>query len=565
MPRVPTYAPQVDPSSLSRSYFDAPKAHNVAADTASGNAQAMLRATALAEQLEDQLADAEAKKFDNLLAADILSILHDKDAGYLAQRGENAVKGYGGTLKSLEASRKKYEDGIENPLARTLFAQVADRRLLMARQQVDVHAAKQSAVYADDSGRARIETSANDMVANGATWNQAKSPFAVAKATLLSEVNQLADRAGLSIDARRVAVLGATTAAHANVLNQMLSLGQTQAARDYLGANVKEISADKIDDLNKRLAQSGIKDDSFKLAAELSGKGLSSAIRELDRRTLDGTVSVEVRDATVARLEHDDTRRRAAYREYKGNLVDSALGWLEENPDKSAEDMPVDMQTRLKDANLFHKLRKAGRQESDFDALSEVEAMATTRMEDFVDADLSPYVGKLSKKDFSYFKKLQQELRVGNPQTVSGQKQIARMMSVFEDTLTTAGIDTKAKQGKAGWEQLSQFRTAYYKELSDAIKEKQEKKERLSEKEGVEIGLGLLSEGRRKGSGVFRDDVIRRYQDVNKFYVPFSQIPIDARAEMIKDYVSKFGHEPTEEEIEVNYPRYMTNKSLFKD
>jgi hypothetical protein len=562
MPRVPTYDPQVDPSSLShKSYFDAPKTHNFAADTASENAQAMLRATSFAEQLEDQLADAEAKKYDNLLASDYMKILHDKDAGYLNQRGENAVKGYGGTMKSLEDARKKLEDGIENPLARTLFAQVADRRALMAKQQIEVHAAKQSAVYAQDSAKARIETSANDMIANWTSWNQPKSPFSTAKATMLGEVNELANAAGLSTDARRVAILGATTAAHENVLNQMLSLGQTQAAREYLSANVKEISADKIDNLNKLLAQSGVKDDSFRLSVELAGKGLSAAVKELDRRALDGKISTEVRDAAVARLEHNDQQRKAAWREYRGNLVDSAMDWLEENPSKSAEDMPVALQTQLKNANLFHKLRKAGRFESDREARSEIEAMATTKMEDFVDADLSVYAGKLTKKDMNEFRNLQEELRVGNPETWRGQKQIARMMSVFDDTLTTAGIDTKAKKGKPEWKRLSEFRTAYYGELQKAIREKSEKKEYLSEKEGVAIGVRLLDEGARRKSGIMSDDSIRRYQDTNRFYVPLRKIPIAARIEIIEAAIAKEGREPTEEEIEDNYQRLLKEQS----
>ena len=366
----------------------------------------------VADQLNYDIADAAAKGFDNQLSEQFRTIINDPEKGYLAQNGKMAVDGREGTIKSLNDTRQKIEDEITDPLQLQMFRAVANKRMQIALGQVDSHALQQAKIYDIGEGKARVNNAIDDAAANYSTWNmkdpdgKATGPFNLFKTTAVQEMNLLADKMGLSKDSaqRKEMVQTGLTKLHTDVISNFIAKDNTPAAAAYLKANKGEIAQDKLDELTKLVDTSNQRDQSLRLSMNLPGT-LSEQRAALDKMFLDGKITAEVRDATMTRVEHNWSQKQSQQAVWERGLIGQAQQWLDANKGKTAEDLPAQMITNLRNTGHWATIKsyaRSGRYETDPKAWGEVLGMSSASLAEMTqDQFFNKYRSKLDDQDMN--------------------------------------------------------------------------------------------------------------------------------------------------------------------
>lgn len=564
MPQVPVYdTPQVQATAQPVTRFDAPDLPDVASKQMQQQGTAMLQAGSVAMRIADKIQadrdEAVTKEMDNALADRFRVALYDKDVGYLAKVGKDAVNGKADAIKGLQDVTREVESGLENDMQRQMFKQVAARRMREAFSTVDVHAIKHQAVWNEGETVARIKSSAADAVANSSGWNQPGSLYAVSKATALAEVDSLAKLRGY--DTAQTEQLRAETLAglHTNVLTNMVSLGQTKAAREYLDTAAPELmkgAPDKIDNLRSLVKQAGIKDESITLSMGLKG-GLNDQLDSLKTMFEKGEINGEVYDATRTRVEHNWQLRKAQQAEGEKALLGNSYDWVLKNPGKDIMDMPPAMYNALKNtghlAPLVSFARTAGKPVTDDEVYYGLRQMAGEDPAKFVDIDLLKSRSKLSPNDWQELVKLQTAISKGDGKAMQMEKVAGMAVKSIKADIQAAGIDLSPKEGTPQAKETAKFMASLYSSLDEA---QQKKGSALTMQEARSIGMGMLREGWLQGSGIFFDTKIRRYQMTSEqqakpfVSVRYADIPPAVRSQILADVPNA-----NKEEVERIYQR----------
>lgn len=334
MPRVPTYDEfQATPQVLGPTRVDAPMSPAMAAmpgqqqqqygqaTIQSGNVQAQI-----ALDIQKDVNEAATKEADNTAAQVLNTLLHDPKSGYLNTQGKEALDRREDAQKYAQDSIERAGEGLTNDMQRRMFTDVARRRMLMAQEQINVHAAAQTKVYNETETTKRMDNSRKDAVANWALWNTGKvledgtkepNAFSTAKATMLAEVNQLAAMKGFAPDSETAKALRLTqtTLLHGDIINTMLSADRVKDAKEYYAKNSTEIDPEKRDEFNKVLNTAGTAEESIKLARAMSimsdGRSLVQQREELDQMLEKGDITPAVHKETMQQLVQLHTINKA--------------------------------------------------------------------------------------------------------------------------------------------------------------------------------------------------------------------------------------------------------------
>lgn len=372
MPRVPTYDEfQSSAQVTGPTRYDAPMSTEMASMPGRQQAQmgeAMMRAgnavSQIALDIQKDVNEAATKQADNVVADQLRTTLYDPDNGYLSMAGEKAITMRQFMREQVEESIKKAGDGLTNDVQRRMFQDVAQRRMQMALQQIDGHAAQQTKVFNETETAKRADNARKDAVANYATWNMGAvgedgkrqpTPFTVARDTMIAEANKLAQLKGFGPDSDVAKSLrdAELTKLHQQVITTMLAGDKTKDARAYYEANSEQIDPEARDDLKKMLNQAGAKQESLDLFRSLKG-GFSEQRKEVDRLYGAGKISPEVYDMTMQRVEHQYSIVKAQQAEGEKSLIGGSMDWFIKNPGRSI----LDFQTANPQA--YNQLVKTG-------------------------------------------------------------------------------------------------------------------------------------------------------------------------------------------------------------
>ena len=386
MPTVPRYDGfQVQPNSLPSVRFDAPVATNTSGEQAQQLGKGLMQASQGLGVFAAEMAAATAKEYDNKLADALRLQLHDPNNGYLNTVGKDAVYSRDAAIQAAQDSVKTIGKNLGSTLEQEMFGQVAQRRLQSALQQIDMHAARQIKVYDIGQTTARMQGSLADAVANWTAWKAPESAFSSAKATMLQEYDQLATLNGLGDDQRKQGRVAVLTGLHDSVINNMVSLGQNRQAQEYLASNVKEISPDKLDNLQKLVKIAGVKDDALTLSMALKG-GLQDQLNQLKTLYTNGKIGVEVYDDAKSRVEHNWATRKAQEAEGDKNAMGAFQDWILKNPGKTVLDAPPQLYQWAKGRGQLSQLdafaQREGRPSDRIDELRVRGGMLQTAMQD---------------------------------------------------------------------------------------------------------------------------------------------------------------------------------------
>lgn len=334
MPRVPTYDEfQAQPQVLGPTRVDAPMSPAMAAIPGqqqqqygqavmqSGNAQAQI-----ALDIQKDVNEAATKEADNAAAEALNTLLHDPKSGYLNTQGKNTLASTEETLKSAQDVIDKAGEGLTNDMQRRMFTDVARRRMLMAREQISVHAAAQTKVYNETETTKRMGNSRKDAAANWTLWNTGKvledgtkepNAYSTAKATMIAEANHLAEMKGFGPDSETAKSLRLeqTTLLHGDIISTMLAADKIKDAKEYYEKNSEEIDPEKRDEFKKALNTAGVAEESIKLARAMSimndGRSLVQQREDLDQMLEKGDITAATHSATMQQLVQLHTIKKA--------------------------------------------------------------------------------------------------------------------------------------------------------------------------------------------------------------------------------------------------------------
>lgn len=350
MPTVPLYdIPQVNLSPNPSVQFDAPAMPDIAGrqmqEAGKANMVAGTTAMKIADRIQDLRDDAATTAADNAFQESINKILHDPQKGYLRTSMKDAEAIRPDMDKALQEARAQASGMLQNELQREMFAKTSTKRLQMATSTMDVHQLKQLKLWDQNEAKQSVDSAQQNAVNTYGSWAQPNSQFAINKADMLAKVDRLAEKLGIPLDSEMAKDmrLDASTKLHGTVIDQMLSMpGQGKNARTYFENFVDEVSPDQRGSIQDKLKNASVKDESLTLSMEMKGS-LTEQIKSLDKMFTKGEISAEVRDATVARVEHNWQMRKSQEAEGNKFAMGAAQDWILKNPGKSIMDMPQNL------------------------------------------------------------------------------------------------------------------------------------------------------------------------------------------------------------------------------
>lgn len=118
-----------------------------------------------AVEIDDNFNEAEARDLDAQLAGQLRKRLRDPEAGYLNQRGRNAVDGRAAVETDIDTMLGETAARASNPRAEAMFRSAAARRRESALGQVADWSSQQTNAYQDQVAEARIQEFIDDAVA----------------------------------------------------------------------------------------------------------------------------------------------------------------------------------------------------------------------------------------------------------------------------------------------------------------------------------------------------------------------------------------------------------------
>ena len=187
------------------------------------------------DQLQDDLAETEAKEADTALAGVIGDAIDNPETGLRAQQGKNAIDSMDPTLARLRQERTKIGMGL-NPRARKLFDQAADVRLNSARSTAFQHVGSEKRTWMDkadtDSAAVALSDAAN------AFDNPAKAEGFIKTAML--RVDAMAARGGWSDEQILAHKLDLTSGARKDIANRL----PADLAENYLKVFKDQLTSD---------------------------------------------------------------------------------------------------------------------------------------------------------------------------------------------------------------------------------------------------------------------------------------------------------------------------------
>lgn len=198
--------------------------------------------------IQDQMDVNEAitKDADNVAAQNVSKIMNNPEGGFLTLKGRAAVEGRDATRAAVQDALSEAGEGLQNDMQRRMYREVAQRRLQMALQQIDVHASEQTRVWNETETTARIGNAADGAVGNWYAWNQPagpNNPFTTNRDTMVAETKALVKLKGFGEDSEvsKAAVTAALTKMHQNVIASMVSAEKVTEANEYFKRNYNEI------------------------------------------------------------------------------------------------------------------------------------------------------------------------------------------------------------------------------------------------------------------------------------------------------------------------------------
>ncbi len=455
MPKVPTYDNfQATTTASPDVQVRAPLLPDTAGKVAQQLGQGLQSVgSTLAKEAADMQAtinEAQVSTMDARYADAIRAGLYDPEKGFLAAKGADAISRRDAAVSGVQDIQKAIEKDAQNDAQRELWSKVSATRRQAALNKIDEHTGAQVVAFRETASLARASSLAQDMVVNAAGASITGSQFGVAHATFLHELQQQAQLKGLGgaeTDSSKQYVLTGTTAAHANVISDLLSRNNPEGAAAYFTAHIKEIDPTKQDALRKAVQESSLDTRAFDLVnTALAGANgdYGAAMKTI----------LAVKDGKLARGAEEELHRRQTYdrlanaeRDEKlyGSgrlLVEQGKAWKTVGASEQYRGLSDGKKAELKNYYDTHQrelraIAGAGTSKTNPEVYQDLYNKYSDDPKAFAEMDLAPYFAKLDQADRETFIKLRGDLRSGKKKSAEAANE-SQQISSYSKTIKGA-------------------------------------------------------------------------------------------------------------------------------
>lgn len=514
----------------------------------------------IAERIQDEKDDANTKKFDNLTA----EFFRKKQTDYLMTQGQNAINGYAAVDEELSRYVKDQMDSLDNDMQRKMYGQVAEKRLLAARSNMNAHQLKELQQWNLTESKDRVKNLMMDAIDNAPSYKVRGSIYEERKLAMEVEVGNIAKLQGIvdregNVDTNsqqyKSLMREANTALHTKVLNSAIDNDQLDFARDYLKKFRPEISPDALNQIDKSLNVGTFEAKTQGFAEKFwkeSNGNLEGALT-MARQTLSG----KEEDAAVQRIKMFAQEQEAIKNLQKAKIGNEAWGFV-----LKGQRIPTTLQTQLLETNpeelrqindWIDTKRRQAKTEAEqggkygLDQYYSLRRMAMDDPAAFTSLDLRKFAPYMSKSQMEGLIDIQGGINKNDVKAMESQRVIKNAIGLIKSDVAAAGIDLTPKEGTPQAKQTQQFMGALTQALDQATKEKGRA---LTDDEAKRIGMSMLREGIEQGSGFFgffankkRGFEIATDPNIkpgaNFVVKQYSDIPVDVRRELVRSYVDR--------------------------
>lgn len=299
-----------------------------------------------------------------LLADGYRGVLQDPEkGGYLNQRGYNAVNGRTGALQSMSSLRKSLEATLETTRQRDAFAQVANAATSQAESHINQHYNREALVFNLSRTSSLATARQNDWVSTGSEES---------KGAMVGQITEASRMLGDPDSTRAEKILDALSKGHAARIMAALTTDSIGAAKMFNAAReAKELDPNTEQQLQQRISIKDTADfsqrlanalttpekveltnlssfsDNFHLQDKLQLEADEKASVEVERRfnlpdNDPARINLEVRDATLKRIEAGAQRRLEEHQKQATAALNEGNRWLNEHPNDSLEFLKSD-------------------------------------------------------------------------------------------------------------------------------------------------------------------------------------------------------------------------------
>jgi hypothetical protein len=479
-------------------------------------AEAVTRGVDAFGRLQADLDELRVEDTFNKLRQQQTDLMMNPETGFANKRSADAT-----APDFISKYTKDFDKAIEN-LATSLPGNRAQemfrRRASMAKAEYDDslmrHVLRETDQYRDDVYTGAIATETNSAALNWRDLAKIKDSLG----RVVANTALWADRKGLAGDALMAQQIENVTKIHSAVIQSALDAEDYTQAKAYFDANRGQMTAAAISASERALEQGGTRDQSLKLALQLSGSGigLDAQRKQLKDMFTSKKISADVYDQTLQRISAEAQLAKANEADWNNSMSGQAQDWVLNNPGKSIADLPPRLYNWAKGKgqldNLSRFAASAGDvkgNDAEFTRLFILGADNPTQFLKEFDENSSQLQLTLSRTQYNSLLTRRGSIGKGDLAGQVAAKVAAGTVRSLRSNLIAAGIDVTPKEGSPQAETLASFEG----QLIESIEAKtQEVGRALTLDESRKLGLDLMKEGRLIGAGFFGGDVsVRKF------------------------------------------------------
>jgi hypothetical protein len=473
-------------------------------------------ATALAK-LSADLDEMRVEDAYNTLRTKQTELMMNPETGFMSKRSADAVAPdfMSRYVTDFDKEAEALSEKLQNPQQRELFSRRAAASKAEFSDSIMRHVLGETTRYSDDVYAGVKATEINSLATN---W---KDPAKIrdSLSRIVANTASWADRRGLTGDALLAEQVANMSSAHATVVQSALDAGDFEYARKYFEDNKGQISAPVMSKIESALDAGAAKDQSLKLALDLTSSGMSykDQRKQLKDMYTSNKISAEVYDQTTIRINGEEVRAKQAEAEFNDSMSGRAQEWILNNPGKSVVDMPPNLYNWAKNKGQLDTLNRFassnGEVTGDNAEFTRLYVMGADNPIEFIrefDQKSNELRTVLSKSQYNSLLTRRGAIGKADLQGQQASMVAAATVKSLRGNLLAAGLDVTPKEGSPEAAQFASFES----QLIQAIEAKTEQEGRaLTLNETRKIGLDLLREGRLPGAGFFGGDTkVRRFE-----------------------------------------------------
>ena len=382
--------------------------------------------------------------------------LVEGDDAVLNRSGDNAKGALQTTEQWWEETGNRYVADLENPDQQRAFQEMLDRQRSSVLNGVARHETQQRKVSFANTLDARVNTATERAAAMpGDPEINKQSQEEVADA-----LNLLAKTQGWSPEVTEAKTLEVMTTFHGRQIGAMIDT-DPEAAAAYFEQNKDQMTAAAREKTQNLLETETLRVRSQASADSLMGLGLDAEQTIREARTIEDAA---LRDEVVSRVKARLSERASFAKTEKANLMRQVADYIDEFG--TVDGVPAEVWSSLSVAERTRmKSYAKGESDTDWNVYYDLSQMKANNPSQFLQEDLSKYLGKLGKAEVKQVMAWQRELDEAGS-SASKDNWLQTKNSIVSDALTTMGIEYGKSADPDSAKKASDFRGAVENHLT---------------------------------------------------------------------------------------------------